>query len=221
MASPGGQAFFISPKGGQAGPGILVLHSWWGLNDWVREFCRRLADEGYTVLAPDLLEGHTPTTAEEGEAALAESNADEMAGLILASVGVLARASAQPDAPIGVIGFSMGASLAYWLAARAGASVSAAVGFYGSQAIDFDGAEAAFQGHYAEHDALVSEDDRVTTEAFIRLGNNDAEFHDYPGAQHWFFEAGDHFDPDAADLAWTRMMDFLQRYLGQRVPATS
>ncbi len=212
MARPAGEAFFVGPESGQRGPGVLVLHSWWGLNDWVRDLCRRLSDEGYTVLAPDLLHGETPATPDEGERALADLDADELSGLILASTGVLQRAAAGDDEPIAVVGLSMGASLALWLAARSSDTVRAVVSFYGAQSIDFDRAQAVFQGHYAEHDHLVSEEDRITTEAFIRLGDNDTEFHLYPGTSHWFFEEGETFDHDAADLAWDRMVGFLHRH---------
>lgn len=217
MAIPAGQAFFVGPEGGHRGPGILVLHSWWGLNDWIRGFCRRLSDEGYTVLAPDLFAGSTPQTAAEGEAVLAAADPDAMSGLVIASAGVLARAAggdhdpAHPD-PIAVIGFSMGGSLALWLAARAPETVSTVITFYGSQSIDFDKARAQFQGHYAEDDHLVSEEDRITTEAFIRLGDNDTEFHLYPDTHHWFFEPGDTYDPDAANLAWNRVTAYLARH---------
>ncbi|MEZ5377526.1 MAG: dienelactone hydrolase family protein [Acidimicrobiales bacterium] len=81
-----------------------------------------------------------------------------------------------------------------------------------AQSIDFDQADATFQGHFADDDHLVSEEDRVTTEAFIRLGDNDTDFHLYPDTQHWFFESGDTFDPAAAELAWDRMMAFLAEH---------
>lgn len=47
-----GEAFLVDPPGGASGPGVLVLHSWWGLTDDVRDYCRAIAAEGYTVLAP-------------------------------------------------------------------------------------------------------------------------------------------------------------------------
>ena len=204
-----GEAFLVDPPGGSPGPGILVLHSWWGLTDWVRNFCRRLAGEGYTVLAPDLFDGVQPVTEPEGEAVLAGADVDEMSGLVMSSAHALRAASGTPDRPIAVLGFSMGASLALWLSARLGATINAAVAFYGAQSIDFDDATAAYQGHFAEDDHIVSDDDRVVTESFIRLGGCTTDFHTYPGTKHWFFEEGDTHCAEAAELAWRRTIDFL------------
>jgi dienelactone hydrolase len=57
----------------------------------------------------------------------------------------------------------------------------------------------------------VSEEDRVVTESFIRLGGRSTEFHVYPDTGHWFFEEGKSYDPRAAELAWDRTVDFLAR----------
>ena len=204
-----GEAFLVDPPGGERGPGILVLHSWWGLNEWVREFCRRLAAEGYTVLAPDLFDGVQPVTEAEGEAVLAGANADELSGLVMSSAHTLRAMSIDPNRPIAVIGFSMGASLALWLSARLNLAVNAVVSFYGAQSIDFDDATAKYLGHYAADDHIVSDEDRVVTESFIRLGGRETEFHTYPGTKHWFFEEGDTYDAEAAELAWARTVTFL------------
>ncbi|MDH3299953.1 MAG: dienelactone hydrolase family protein [Acidimicrobiia bacterium] len=206
-----GEAFLVDPPGGKQGPGLLVLHSWWGLNPWVRDFCRRLAEEGYTVLAPDLFDGVQPVTEAEGEAVLADQDPDALSGLVMSSAHTLRVASVDATKPIGVIGFSMGASLGLWLSARMTRDVGAVVAFYGAQSIDFDEASATYQGHFAGDDHMVSEEDRVVTESFIRLGGRNTEFHLYPGVKHWFFEEGDNHDPEAADLAWDRMLTFLKR----------
>lgn len=207
-----GEAFLVDPPGGDQGPGVLVLHSWWGLNHWVRDFCRRLAGEGYTVLAPDLFDGVQPVTEAEGEAVLAGVDADEMSGLVMSSAHTLRAVSKDPDRPIAVLGFSMGASLALWLSARLGTSINAAVAFYGAQSIDFDDASATYQGHFASDDHIVSDEDKVVTESFIRLGGRETEFHTYPETKHWFFEEGENHHAEAAELAWTRTIEFLARH---------
>ncbi|NNE94840.1 MAG: hypothetical protein HKN24_02315 [Acidimicrobiales bacterium] len=204
-----GEAFMVEPIDGGSGPGVLVLHSWWGLNDWTRDFCRRIADLGYTVISPDLLEGINASTEEEAERALAERSPDELSGLVMSSARTLRAVAQDPNAPIAVVGLSMGASMALWLAARLPKEVAGAVVFYGTQSIDFDNATASFQGHFGDADHMVSEEDRVVTESFLRLGDNDTDFHVYPGAKHWFMEAGDNFDPEAAELAFDRMANFL------------
>ncbi len=210
-----GEAFLVSPPGEGEGPGVLVLHSWWGLNDWTREFCRRVAAEGYTVLAPDLFNGETPTTEDEAEAVLAGTDANKLSGLVMSSAHTTRAASADANKPIAVIGFSMGASMALWVSTKLPHAVGAIVSFYGSQSIDFDDSTASYQGHYASDDHMVNEDDRVTTEAFIRMGENETDFHLYGGTKHWFFEDGANHDPEAAALAWDRTRDFLSKTVGQ------
>lgn len=216
MSAAAGSGYLVGPAGGGRGPGVMVLHSWWGLTPFFKGVCHRLSDEGYTVLAPALLPGHLPATPDEAEAALAAADVDRSAALVLSSTQALRRASADPAAPIGVIGFSMGASWALWLSARSPADVAATVAFYGSQTIDFTEARSAYLGHFAEFDSLVSEDETVELEAHLKLVGLEADFYRYPGTSHWFFEAdrGPAFSEEAAELAWRRTLDFLAHHLG-------
>ncbi len=208
-----GQAFLIDPKGRKKGPGILVLHSWWGLNEWTKDFCARLTKLGYTVLAPDMLDGKTTTDPEEGERLLAELNPDELSGLVVSSAQTLRAASADPNRPIATVGFSMGASMAFWLSVNLPHNVNSVVAFYGTQAIDFDKSNAKYLGHYGDSDHMVSADERVSTESFIRLGGRETEFHTYEGAGHWFFEDGENYNEEASKLAWARTVNFLAEQL--------
>ena len=63
------QYLALPPSG--KGPGVLVLHAWWGLNDVFREVCDRLAQEGFVALAPDLFSGKVNHTIQEAEQHLA------------------------------------------------------------------------------------------------------------------------------------------------------
>ncbi|HET8912257.1 MAG TPA: dienelactone hydrolase family protein, partial [Ktedonobacteraceae bacterium] len=59
-------AYLAMPKNG-SGPGVLVLHAWWGLTDVFKQVCDRLAQEGFVALAPDLYHGETTTSVDEAE----------------------------------------------------------------------------------------------------------------------------------------------------------
>jgi carboxymethylenebutenolidase len=146
------QAYFVSPQSGPAA-GILLLPAWWGLTRAVRRRADRLSDAGFTVLAPDLALGERPTTEEEAEWALGAADPNRLASLVFSSARLLDDRSS--PGPIGVIGFGMGGSLALWLSVRRAGLVAAAVSFYGSQAIDFTGAEADYQIHLAETDRFI------------------------------------------------------------------
>src|SRR5277367_2517478 len=59
------QAIIYTPEGKGPFPGILVIHEWWGLNDWVKEQASKLSDLGYIALAVDLYRGKVATSPDE------------------------------------------------------------------------------------------------------------------------------------------------------------
>ncbi len=204
-------AYFVSPRTGPGHP-LLLLHSWWGLDAGVRRLADRISDEGHTVLVPDLLTGETFEDAEAAEAHLHSLDVDRLASLTQASVHLVREKGADPDAPVSIVGLSMGASLGLWASIRIPEAVSRVVGFYGTQTIDFTGARAAYQLHFADDDDLVDSDEATFMEATIGLSGLSVESHGYPGTSHWFFEPErPNYDPDAAEQAWERMVRFLRR----------
>jgi carboxymethylenebutenolidase len=208
-----GTGYLALPDVG-TGPGILVLHAWWGLNEVFRDVCDRLAAEGFVALAPDLLHGRVASTVDEAEQQLATADADELAHLTRSSLWTLREMPATLDAPLGVLGFSMGGSMALWLSARVPDGVAATTVFYGVQDIDFAGASSAYLGHFADEDPYVDEDGLALLEAELHLLELETTFHRYPGTRHWFFERDrPEYDSAAADLAWDRTVDFFRAHL--------
>ena len=215
MSGSAGTGYVVAPDSGH-GPGILVLHSWWGLTPYFRTVCDRLADAGFVALAPDLHGGdQTAATPDEAEALLAATDPNQTAGLVVSSLTALARMPVTSDGPVGVLGFSMGASWALWAATRFADQFGAVSIYYGSQDIDFEPMRAPVQGHFAEHDEFTSEDDVNYLEAQLRLVGRSVDFHRYAGTGHWFAEADrpPAHDPVAAELAWARTVDFFQTHL--------
>jgi carboxymethylenebutenolidase len=209
------------------GPGVLLLHSWWGLTPGVKEQVEALADAGFSALAPDLLAGALPETAAEAAAELQATSADETAALVLSSIVALRSRSADVDAPVGVIGFSMGGSWALWAATRQPESVAAMVDYYGHTDLDVADLRAQVMCHFATDDPLVSEDEAAELQAHLLLVGKSVEVHRYPGTRHFFAETGvpaldaagesgerSAQEVAAAELAWGRSVGFLAEALG-------
>ena len=204
-------AYFVQADDGP-GPGVLVLHSLWGLTSSVKDLCDSLADRGYTVLAPDINFGELPETEEEGIDRLGEASPDRLASLVLSSARLLHNQST--EGPIGVVGFGMGGSLGLWASVRLSDLIGATVSFYGTQQIDFAGSKSAYLVHFAEEDDYITDDEAAFMEATMGLESLPVEIITYPGTKHGFCEPdGESFDPEALEQAWERTIDFLDERL--------
>jgi carboxymethylenebutenolidase len=208
-----GTGYLALPRVPQ-GRGILVLHAWWGLTDHVRGVCDRLAESGYVALAPDLFAGRLATDVDDGQRQLADADANELAHLTRSSLHALRTLPSTTGDTVGLLGFSMGASLALWLAARVPDAIAATTVYYGAQDIDMIDARSAFLGHFAEDDPYVDQDGLVLLESELHLDDLDVEFHRYPGTRHWFAEPDrPEHDEAAATLAWDRTLAFFRHHL--------
>jgi carboxymethylenebutenolidase len=226
--SAGGQEFtgYLSMPAGNPTFAVLVLHSWWGLTPFFRETCDRLAGEGFVAFAPDLNQGQIAGTIEEAKTLMSGRDFGQTQAAVLGSLEVLRdklrevspSPAQRPAQPLGVIGFSMGASWALVLASQAPDQVSCAVLYYGVEGVDFSKVQASFLGHYAEQDEWTPIRWVQQMEADMQEAGLEARFHSYPHVGHWFCEADrpEAYSPDAARLAWERTVQFLHDHLDQR-----
>lgn len=211
--TPVARGYEAAPADEQKGPGVLVLHAWWGLNGFFRELCDRLAAEGFVAVAPDLWGGAVATTEEQAQALL---NQRDDAAIYEAVNGALEYLRTHPQVEgeqQGAIGFSMGAAWALYFAGARPDALAAVTLFYGAGEADFAVARCAFQGHFAENDPWEPTEGVRQMEADMRSAGREVDFYFYPGAGHWFFEADrpDAYDYAAADEAWQRTLSFLAR----------
>ncbi|BAS26763.1 dienelactone hydrolase family protein [Limnochorda pilosa] len=65
---PGGRGAFLAVPPTGKGPGVLVLHAWWGLSDTMKGICTQLAESGFVAFAPDLYHGKVAKTIADAEA---------------------------------------------------------------------------------------------------------------------------------------------------------
>jgi len=201
--------FLAVPRTG-TGPGVLVLHPWWGLNDTIKDLCTRLAAEGFVAFAPDLYHGKVATTI-----AGAESLSNALSGKtgkadVARAVEHLAEKATGPK--LAVVGFSMGAYFAIDLAAADSARIAKVVVFYGTGPADHARSKAEYLGHFAKGDPYEPDAGVAEVEEALKKAGRPVTFHRYD-AGHWFFESDqkDAYDPAAAKQAWDRTLAFLKR----------
>ncbi|HET9223733.1 MAG TPA: dienelactone hydrolase family protein, partial [Roseiflexaceae bacterium] len=100
------------------------------------------------------------------------------------------------------------------LASLAPQDIAAAVLFYGVSDADFGAARTAYLGHFAEEDEWEPLDGVRQMESDMRAAGRDVTINIYPGVKHWFVEADrPEYNPEAAELAWQRTLDFLNKQL--------
>jgi len=201
-------AYLSAPDGG--GPGVLVLHAWWGLKPFFKQVCDRLAEQGFTAFAPDLYQGRVAKTIDEAKAFMEQNDFELMGGTVEAAVKHL---KAQTGAPLGVVGFSMGSGWALALAANE-PDVKALVQFYGAGEADYSQIKAKILGHFAEVDEWEPLQYVRAMEDGMKAAGLDVTLNLYPNVAHWFVEEDrPEFDAAASAVAWERTYEFLKQNL--------
>jgi carboxymethylenebutenolidase len=193
-------------------PGVMVLHAWWGLNSFFESLCNQLAAEGFAAFAPDLYDGKIARTIDEAKELMSSSDDERKQAVAIASISYLANRPEVRKEPLALIGFSMGAAWALELASAFPQEVSKVVLFYGVNAVDFAKIKAEITGHFSDVDELEPLEGIQAMESDMRAAGLNPTFHIYPNRSHWFFEEDrPEYDPEAAELAWKRTLDFLRR----------
>jgi len=208
------KGFLAVPATGN-GPGLLVLHPWWGLNETIKAFCGRLAAEGFVAFAPDLYHGKVAATIKDAEILSSKLN-ETQAMSDTSDAATFLSERAGPSGPgLGVIGFSLGAYFALGLSLEDPDRVRAVVVFYGTRRADYRRSKAAYLGHFAQTDDYEPASEVSGLEDALRSAGRPVSFHTYPGTGHWFFEADrvDAYHEVASKLAWERTLDFLREEL--------
>src|SRR2546430_4777546 len=88
--------------------GVLVLHAWWGLNDFFKSYANRLASQGFLALAPDLHDGPVASTVEEAKDLHSKVDEGRVSKIVLGAADYLQSTPSISRRKIGVVGFSIG-----------------------------------------------------------------------------------------------------------------
>lgn len=198
-------------------PSVIVVHENRGITTHIQDVARRMALEGFLVLAPDFLtpSGGTPTDEDKAREMIGKLDRPKTIGNSVASVRFL-KAHAESNGKVGIMGFCWGGGVVNATATAAGADLAAGAAYYGAQppADQVSKIKAEMLLHYAGNDENINKGIPAYKEALDKAGVKYQLFQ-YEGTQHAFNNDGSaaRYNKAAADLAWSRTVELFKRTL--------
>lgn len=198
---------------------VMVIHENRGLTEHIRDVARRLALEGFVVLAPDFLSpaGGTPVGDDDkARTMIGALGRDATVADGVATIDYL-RNLPGGNGRVAIVGFCWGGGMANAVAVAAGTSLRAAVAYYGPQpdAAVVPAIKARILLHYAGLDTRINAG-IPAYEAALKAAKVDYRIYVYPGVNHAFNNdtSAERYDKAASDLAWSRTVTTLRSALG-------
>ncbi|HWE25433.1 MAG TPA: dienelactone hydrolase family protein [Myxococcales bacterium] len=206
-------AYLARPQGNAKGA-ILVVHEYWGLNDWVKSMADRLAKDGYLALAVDLYKGKVATDPKEAQTLMA--NKDQQWGTAVEVAGLKWLKSNAAGAKVATIGWCMGGGESLNASLADPNDVNATVIYYGLPVTDVDKLktlQGPVLGIWANQDGWITPDkvkafDQALTQAGVKH-----EFHAYDANHAFANPSGGRYNGPAAKDAWQKTEAFLKKNL--------
>jgi len=206
-------AYVAKPKAKARGA-VLVLHEWWGLNDWVKSMADRLAGEGYLALAVDLYKGKVATDPKEAGALMGQK--DEKWGDAVEEAGLEWLKSNGGGVKVATLGWCMGGGESLKTSLNDAKDVDATVIYYGLPVTDVDKLKTLHGpvlGIWANQDGWITPDKvKAFDEALTKAGVKH-EFHAYDADHAFANPSGGKYNGAAAQDAWKKTQAFLSKNL--------
>ncbi len=203
------ELYVSSPESGLAEGVIVVIQEIFGVNSHIRDVCDRFAQEGYTAVAPALFDryargyeaGYSPEEVAASREFLKTFDFDAACRDVSAVVSAFAG-----QGPVSVVGFCMGGTVAYLMAARDD-RVAASVGYYGGRIPDFadETPQAPTLLHFGEQDQGIP----MNRVEIVRQKQPDVPIHTYPAGHGFNCDQRGSYEPESARLAWSRTLAFI------------
>jgi carboxymethylenebutenolidase len=207
------QGILYTPAGKAPFPAVIVIHEYWGLNDWVKEQASKLSDQGYVTLAIDLYRGKVATTPDMAHEIMRGVPEDRAKRDLHAAFEFLASQANVKKDRIGSIGWCMGGGYSLDVALQE-PTLAADVINYGHLATDPDALKkinAPILGSFGGQDRGITPDDVHKFEAALKQLGKQVDIKIYDNAGHAFENPNNKDGYRAADAAdaWKRTVDFL------------
>jgi dienelactone hydrolase len=206
-------------------PGVLVVHEWWGLNDYARGRARQLAEAGYVAFALDMYgNGKNTTHPEDAKAFATEASKDPaaMAARFDAGLQQLKQDPHLDPNHIAAIGYCFGGGVVLGMA-RSGANLDAVVSFHGamppSKPIEKGSVKAKILILAGGADPMVPPSEVTRFENELKAAGADVRVITYPGAKHSFTNPaadkagmeGLQYNAEADKQSWAEMLKLFEQ----------
>jgi carboxymethylenebutenolidase len=209
--------YLVLPEGGGKHPALILIHEYWGLNDWVKEEAQKFAAQGYVVLAVDLYRGKVATTPDEAHELMRGVPEDRAARDLKAAFTYLSERPNVERNKIGSVGWCMGGGYSIRFAV-AEPKLAACIVNYGPLPTDPDNLakiQAPVMGNFGADDRGITPASVQAFEVAMKSAGKSIDVKEYEGAGHAFENPNnkDGYRPAATADAWTRMTAFLKKAL--------
>ncbi len=210
------KAYLARPKGKKKLPAVIVIHENRGLQPHIKDVARRIALEGFLVIAPDALSplGGTPEKPEDAIPMFQKLD-NEATKQDFAAAEKYLKTDPQTTGKVGCTGFCWGGGMTNQVAVAC-PDLDAAVPYYGMQpkTEDVPKIKAPLLLHYAGNDERINKG-IPEFEAALKSAGKEYHLYMYDGAQHAFNNDSnpERYNKEAATLAWKRTMDFFKEKL--------
>lgn len=222
--------YYVTPAGTGKFPAVIVLMEAFGLNQWCKSICDRLAQSGFAAIAPDFYRGTTYqyTDVASAVAKIKTLNDDAIMSDVGKSLDFLAGKSEINANGIGVVGFCLGGRYAFLTNTTYPTKIKAAVSFYGG---GIDAAPGNPMGQkslldrvtlmqspimlmYGSEDQMIAADEHGRISAALSKAKKRYILNLFPKAGHGFMsDRRDSYAPDAAAEAWLMTTGFFSQNL--------
>jgi len=193
---------------------IIVIHEWWGLNEWVKEQAEKLAAKGYVALAVDLYQGKVTADPSEARKLKRGLRQERAIGDLKAALDYLAGRPDVDSKHISSLGWSMGGGLAIQLAIHE-PRLSACVVNYGqlpTNTADIQKIDAPVLGIFGSLDRGIPPDKVRAFEGCMKAAGKRVDIKIYDGAGHAFENPTNKgHRPEATSDAWSRTLEFFKQ----------
>jgi carboxymethylenebutenolidase len=209
--------YLASPSGGGKHPAIIVIHEWWGLNDWVKDQTKQFAADGYVALAVDLYRGKLGTTPDEAHILMRGLPDDRGLRDLEAAFAYLATRPNVEANKIGAIGWCMGGGWSIKLAEDQ-PKLAAFVVNYGPLPTDtaiIAKIKVPMLGNFGADDKGIPPESVRAFEAAMKAAGKNPDIKIYEGAGHAFQNPNnkDGFRKEATEDADKRITSFFHKEL--------